>query len=415
MGLVIQTPPQSLERDRIEHQLDKLLGSGVLHGSDTLCRLLRFLVNRSLDQPEMPVKEYEIATSLLGRSEDFDPRVDPVVRVQVGRLRSKLVEYYATEGSQDSLHIDIPKGSYTPLFAERGVPLETAERLGTTTPAAVGAASRAKPRRSIRVLQIALLLICGAALQWSVARLRSTTAAAQPQDALRSFWQPFLQTEDPALVVFSNAPFVGRPEIGLRYYEPGKDSPSAVLDHYTGVGEVFAVHTMDEIFHQFNSRYILKRGQLLNWDDAKDRPVIFIGSTSENLRLREVPWAHKFVFETRPNGARRELYIRNLTPVSGEPQTFGPVDSQNLVEDYAIVSLFPGPDSVHSMLLLAGITTLGTQAAVEFVCNSVQLARLRETLPGHQFVPFSAVLSVQLKGGVPVSSRVIATAPLRHR
>src|SRR5262249_46659523 len=63
------------------------------------------------------LKEYVIATEVFGRDSSYDPRVDSVVRVQAGRLRSKLLEYYATEGKDDKVIIDLPKGHYTPIFS----------------------------------------------------------------------------------------------------------------------------------------------------------------------------------------------------------------------------------------------------------------------------------------------------------
>ena len=85
----------------------------ILHGSESLCKLLRFLAEHSLDHPGTPIKEYQIATEVFGRAADFDPRLDSTVRVQTGRLRSKMTEYYAGEGAGDRLVIEIPKGSYS--------------------------------------------------------------------------------------------------------------------------------------------------------------------------------------------------------------------------------------------------------------------------------------------------------------
>ena len=78
-------------------QIEKLIGSLTLHGSESLCKLLRYLAERAMDQPGIPVKEYQIATEVFGRPRNFDPRLDSTVRVQTGRLRAKLQEYYSTK------------------------------------------------------------------------------------------------------------------------------------------------------------------------------------------------------------------------------------------------------------------------------------------------------------------------------
>ena len=83
----------------------------------------------------MQLKEYTIATEVFGRRSDYDPRIDSVVRVQAGRLRTKLQEYYTAEGKNDQIVIDLPKGHYHPVFncphAESGQEISAAGALTT--------------------------------------------------------------------------------------------------------------------------------------------------------------------------------------------------------------------------------------------------------------------------------------------
>src|ERR1700676_432759 len=90
-------------------EIEKLTNSHSLRGSDSLCRLLRYLAEHSLGDPPSTVKEYQIATEVFGRSAHFDPQVDSTVRVQVGRLRAKLAEYYGSEGADDPIVVELPK------------------------------------------------------------------------------------------------------------------------------------------------------------------------------------------------------------------------------------------------------------------------------------------------------------------
>jgi hypothetical protein len=91
-------------------QLDRILESRVLHGSDYLKSFLKYVVLKSVETPGASVNEYAIATEVFGRRDDFRSRNDSVVRVQASRLRQKLEEYYATEGKKDRIRIDLPKG-----------------------------------------------------------------------------------------------------------------------------------------------------------------------------------------------------------------------------------------------------------------------------------------------------------------
>src|SRR5499425_2882171 len=106
----------ALGRDQCFQQIERLTKSHSLHSSESLCRLLRYLAEHSLDRPGVALKEYQIATEVLGRPVGFDPQSDSTVRVQAGRLRVKLSEYYAHEGPDDPIVVDLPKGSYALTF-----------------------------------------------------------------------------------------------------------------------------------------------------------------------------------------------------------------------------------------------------------------------------------------------------------
>jgi hypothetical protein len=105
----------SLEENRA--QLEKILASQTFQGAEVLKAFLAFVVRKSLEGMEGEVKEYTIATEVFGRSDRYDPRIDSLVRVQAARLRSKLEDYYATEGKNDQVYIDLPKGHYVATFA----------------------------------------------------------------------------------------------------------------------------------------------------------------------------------------------------------------------------------------------------------------------------------------------------------
>jgi len=111
-----ETPSAEIVRG----QLERVLASHVLAGSDQLKRLLRLVVERTLDGQPSLLKEYNLGLEVFQRPPAYDPKIDPIVRVQARRLRAKLDEYYAGEGAGDALLIQIPKGAYTPVFERRG-------------------------------------------------------------------------------------------------------------------------------------------------------------------------------------------------------------------------------------------------------------------------------------------------------
>src|ERR1700730_17693200 len=109
-----------LDKNLIQAEIEKLGNSCVLHGSESLCKLLRYSVKQTLDHPGNPQKEYQIATEVFGRQDDFDPQVDSMVRVQAGRLRAKLAEYYSGDAAvDDPILVELPKGTYVLTFHPR--------------------------------------------------------------------------------------------------------------------------------------------------------------------------------------------------------------------------------------------------------------------------------------------------------
>ena len=102
--------------DRVRAQLALILSNDLFVGADRRARLLRFLVEQSLAGHAGSLKESVIAVEVFERRTDHDPKVDSLVRVEMGRLRSRLIEYYGQVGKGDPVRIDIPKGSYAPVF-----------------------------------------------------------------------------------------------------------------------------------------------------------------------------------------------------------------------------------------------------------------------------------------------------------
>jgi len=401
-------------------QIEKLLGSHSLHGSESLSKLLRYLANHCLEHPGTSPKEYQIATEVFGRQQDFDPHVDSMVRVQAGRLRTKLAAYYASEGAEDQIIVEIPKGTYALTFHQRPAVDQKAVS-GATSPALpVSLASGQTPRRwfsVLLVLAVALTAIISVAtdrfLTRGSAEARPANDAAEAPLASRVFWKGFLTGPEEPWVIFSNAAFVGMPDVGIRYFDPSRDRGQKIFDHYTGVGEVLAVHNLDNAFGQLHQKIRVKRGSLFSLDDAKNNDLIFVGSPTENLTLLEIPGTRDFVFKTVPSGIRKgNTEIVNVHPQRGEPKEFLATPANELLtEEYAVIALVKGLNPSHSVLILAGTTTIGTQAAVEYVCQQNSLEELlRQLSVSHagELKPFEIVIHVKVAKGVPVGSELIA-------
>ncbi len=414
------TPIQLDEKNARLEQVHKLVNSHVLHGSESLCKMLQYLANQAVHHPGASVKEYQIATEVFGRPPDFDPHLDSTIRVQAGRLRSKLAEYYAAEGAHDHLLVELPKGNYALSFHDRPHGTRTNEA-NAALQSPVEIAIAAQPARKWLAAVIMLSVVLAAVVAVATDRFL-TRRAAQAQlssnvpnapVAIDVFWRGFLTGPREPWVIFSNAAFVGRPDAGMRYYDSAKDSRARVLDYYTGVGEVLAIHALDNVFAQLRQGIRVKRGSLFSLDDAKNDDLIFIGSPIENLILLEIPNTQSFVFQRIPSGVSEgAMKITNVHPQPGEAKEYvATPPAEPLAEDYSVVALKRGLDATHSVLILAGTTTIGTQAAVEYVSQKSSLEELLRRLSvseSGELKPFEAVIRVKVVRGVPVATELVS-------
>lgn len=103
-------------------QLDRILASSAFADAERGSRFLRFVVDTTLEGRTGEIKESVIGVEVLGRSASFDPKTDPIVRVEAGRLRARLGKYYQSEGKGDPVLISLPKGGYVPQFSVHQLP-----------------------------------------------------------------------------------------------------------------------------------------------------------------------------------------------------------------------------------------------------------------------------------------------------
>lgn len=417
-------------------RIDKITRSHIFRDADALCKLLYFLAEKANADPEYSAKEYEIATVVFKRRADFDPRTDSSARVQIARLRSKLIEYYTSEGIDDEVHIEIPKGAYRlqyvvnpkaplkPLDADHGVEGRTeattpspTDSLATENDGHVPLTSHpVKPRSaSWQFLVIALVALFLGAL---IGRISTHPAASDAKpgtlgrdSVLQTFWHAFTVGSEQTWLIFSNARFVGNAVGGLRYFDPVRDRSQNPHAFYTGVGEVIGVHQFDNLFRSFGSSILVKRAAQLSLEDVKDTNLIFLGAPTENSSLANLAALRSFRFQEISSGEREgQVEILNKEPGPGEQPRYmiANLPTQPLVDDYAVIAMLPGMTSSHRIFIAAGTTTIGTQAAVEYVCSPDGVANLMKQLGSSAAnQDFEVLLHVTIVNDVPLVTKVV--------
>jgi len=418
---------EALDPDACLAQVERLVRSPSLSGSEALCKLLQFLAHHSLNSPADHIKEYEIATEVFGRPSSFDPQADSGVRVQVGRLRAKLLEYYQTAGASDIIVIDVPKGIYALSFQQRVIephsdfPEAPHSNLSENdVPNLSKPQARTGLRRTLVVTipaaafvlaAVAILLYISHRRPIALDALSGPTAQVVPV-SIRTFWEPFLKDSEAPFVIFSNAQFIGSPITGMRYYDPARDSRERISQHYTGIGEVMGVEELEGLFLSMGRRFQTKRSGLFTVDDARKNNLIFVGSSLENLTLGEIPHSSGFVFKRLPAGQDDWVQgVVDLRPRAGESSEYHPTpESRPLEVDYAVIMLAHGLDRTRWILILAGGSTVGTQAAVDFSCDPDSIQDLLHRLniqPGSAMTPFEALLRVKVANDVPLTTELV--------
>ena len=400
-------------------QIDRLISSPMLQRSESLCRLLQYLAEHSLNSPTHHLKEYQIATEALERAPDFDPQLDSSVRVLTGRLRSRLAEYYQSTGAHDPILVDVPKGTYTLSFERRTDLPEPKSTAAEPVPASLESSTQfgIQKRVVLALAILAIVLLASGSVIYVIHRRAAESAngkaAAVPLPmAFQTFWNPFLRGPQETIVVFSNAIFVGNPETGFRYFVPSRDSRDQINQHYTGIGELLGVLELDRLFQKLGGHFRVKPGGLFTFDEARSNNLIFVGSPMENLTLRQIPTTQEFVFRRLPSGENQwNEVIADIHPRAGESGIYPPTSEAGVENtDYALIALMPGLDHSHWTLILAGRSTVSTQAAVDYVCDQSSLDELLQRLnitSGTDVKPFEALLRVKSAHDVPIETKLV--------
>jgi TolB-like protein len=166
----------------VRAELDRILAAKGFAGAGRISKLLRYAVEKTLAGETDQLKEYVVGIEVFERDEKYDPRLDSIVRVEAGRLRSKLDEFYNTDGAASPIRISLPKGGYAAHFARSEGPQPPVS-------SAAEAAAAAPARRSWSTIPLAAVLIVAVAAMvfWLGSRNRHPPPDLRPTAAVLPF------------------------------------------------------------------------------------------------------------------------------------------------------------------------------------------------------------------------------------
>jgi len=385
--------------EAIREELARVLNSHEFRTSKRSQDFLRYAVENTLQGHTDLLKERTIGIEVFGRSTSYEPSDDATVRVKAGDVRKRLGLYYAEQGVQDPIRIDLPAGTYVPEFRRADV--------STAAPAShpaidnvlvegPGPREASKRRTGMWIASgIAVLVAIGVAGIW--------WQRPRPATLVDQFWAPVLKGSSPVSLCVAYVPVFGLDRT------PDSKTPARVedfvslTDQFVGGGDLIATSRLSAMLARMERPYRLRIGSDVSFHDLRTSPAILIGYSY--TRWKDISSQMRYFID----GSHNPVMITD----SGRPTQFAlpnlPADRRTN-EDYAIVSRVFHPDT-HAMLVeLAGITQYGTDAAADLVTNADLMGEaLRGAPRDWQQKNLQLVLHVKVISGTPSSPTVVAT------
>ena len=428
-------------RDHQQDQLDpkacwqllqRVAASAPLRRANRLQELLQFLGQSALTDGRDQLHEQEIGVRVFGRPENYDTSIDNIVRTNVSDLRKRIETYFAKEGAQEPIVIEIPRGRYLPVFRSRvpetltDVPSEVAEPYtDTLQQIAPTLAIPMAPRKSIAALVAAavliLLLAAGCATLWL--RLRAVEHALYPwkgSPSVAAFWSDFLTASNRTDVVLPDTSFglveslSGRrfsfnEYLNRSYTEQIETAPLSsdtrtalntvavqnmgTLSTFKLAERILALDPLQERIHLYSARDYMP--ELVKHDN-----VIVLGARIAN------PWDE--LFESRMNFVAQTensvTTIINRSPTSGEQKLYARTDNSG----YCTVAQLPNPSGSGRVLVLEGTSSEATEAAGDFLMSEEQMSKFMHRINADHFPYFEVLLKISTVRGTPLTVTIEA-------
>jgi len=399
----------------------RIAASGSLGRSELLSDFLIYIVDRRIRCRTDEITEQRIGVSVFGRAIGYDPTDDNIVRSYARKLRQRIERYFATEGRDETLRIEIPRGGYTPIFYEHAtdqreldspdvLPRDTAsQEVGKEFAVALNSIESSFPaaltlwtaiRRNIRP-GVLLALVLGALLGTGAKLLVNEKLLLSPEEAaLHSLWKQLFSKDRDTLIVPSDGGLVvmqriierpvpltsyvsGTYKTALKIENPPNVSELLKLGHrrFTSVVDLDFSTRLAQLREVVPERMMIRYARDLRIDDLRTGNAILIGSDESN------PWVElfrpqlHFCFQFDPDPDKPSGFA-NLYPRSGEATIYTTKGRED--RTYGIIAFLPDLTGMGHVLIVAGLNTAGTQAAAAFLLDPKSMAPiLQRARTGH--------------------------------
>jgi hypothetical protein len=420
--------------------VEHIAASDELRRASRLREFLLYVCSKHLAEGASVIHEQEIGEVVFGRTRSYDTNVDNIVRVNATSLRKRLEHYFATEGAQEEIVLEIPRGSYVPTFRLRAprpffddqlIPASSSPMAISEPPLTAPSAPPISFRAVWPMATVVLLLLCSW-LMWQNHLQSGLIERWKTIPSLRVFWEDFFTPGRETDIVladtsFSEAQDIMQRNISLNDYldynyrrlaqapslsEEQRRDLSIVLDRNNGSVGDFRVSQQIQSLNANPMRIRLKFAREYTTDEAKHNNLILVGSQSSN------PWvglfANKLNFDLQYDPVQRMPFITNRSPEPGEPSVYTVPErsSTNNVDPpsngYGVIAYLPDLSGKGKTLILEGTDSQATAAAGEFITSEDSMAAFESKLVPGPIPSFEILLRTSQLSRTPLHTEIIA-------
>jgi hypothetical protein len=419
-----------LQTDERWQLVQRIVSSPHFQKSTRLRELLQYIVEQTLHGNAHELTEQHIGNALFHKPSDYSPLEDSSVRVHVRQLRLKLHEYFNEDGRNEPIVLEIPKGSYAPVFR---APQKAETLPAAMEPRAIPAAAWPRWAMLPWALCALLAMACGA-LAYRMITHRAAGAITAPPALSWPFSQIFdtrhqtiivladsnygmariLSSQPGSLDQYLHREFLQGPEaskIGAANSRLSEYLSNSTLTSFADVADVVALYRMAG---PLQTQVLVRYPRDLRLRDLDHNNYVFIGSPGSN------PWVT--LFQDKLNFRETEGVVGNSAkaflnknPLPGEQAQYeGLRWTGTMGEDYATISLLPNATHDGSVLVLQGLQQEGTEAAGRFLADEENQRQLMSALhisaaESHsQNIWFEALIRSRTVSGAPNTTTLVA-------
>jgi hypothetical protein len=403
-----------------------------------------YVCGRVLDHSADEIHEQEIGQEVFGKPPDYDTSADNTVRVHASMLRKRVDQYFAKEGSHESLVIEIPRGNYAPVFRERVVkPVEVAWQEPSLANASVVTAPPLATAEkkwqwkiwvptffaiSFAILSLFLLLHIG---------LHDSNAMQKKQPIVYQLWSQVFQKGKPTDIVLGDASLATFQEKTNRtiplseYFDrsylnkvqdqavSAKVDPDfakvLLLKRQSSYGDVALLARLTDMAHAVQSDTKVRFARDYSYRELKSDNAVLLGYVASN------PWIEPFqghqTLRWKFDVSQANYYpIDTIAPSTDQEKYHPSAAPDRPHEGYATLSLFPNLSGTGSVLIISATGGTAMNAALDFLSDEHLMDELRSQLTQNKsaavFPYFEALIRMGSRNTLPRDVSIVVARPL---